>query len=132
MSTIVWLRQDLRMADNPALSHACRHGAVLPVFILDDVTPAPYRRLGAASRWWLHHSLAALETGLGGLHLLSGDPLVLLPDLAKQIGADRVTWNRCYDPGSIARDRQIKLILDHALAEQFRCGSLGHGEVHPE
>jgi deoxyribodipyrimidine photo-lyase len=31
---IVWLRQDLRLADNPALHAACRRGGpVVPVFV---------------------------------------------------------------------------------------------------
>ena len=34
--SICWFRQDLRLADNPALSAAAAQGDVLPVFILDD------------------------------------------------------------------------------------------------
>ncbi|NNE21354.1 MAG: hypothetical protein HKN11_01975, partial [Rhizobiales bacterium] len=30
MKTIVWLRQDLRTSDNPALYHAARRGSVVP------------------------------------------------------------------------------------------------------
>ena len=34
---IVWFRQDLRLADNPALAAAADSGApVLPIYILDD------------------------------------------------------------------------------------------------
>ena len=34
---IVWFRQDLRLADNPALQAAAATGApVIPVYILDD------------------------------------------------------------------------------------------------
>ena len=37
---IVWLRRDLRLADQPALAAAVDSGApVIPVFILDDETP---------------------------------------------------------------------------------------------
>ncbi|WP_040848613.1 deoxyribodipyrimidine photo-lyase, partial [Nitrospirillum viridazoti] len=58
---IVWFRQDLRLADNPALGHAAQSGrSVVPVYILDDHTPGPWAP-GGASRWWLHHSLAALS-----------------------------------------------------------------------
>ena len=88
MITIVWMRQDLRTADNPALFEAARRGDFLPVYILDDVTPAPHRRLGAASRWWLHHSLAALQRRCPGLHLMRGDPLTLLSDLVRASGAE--------------------------------------------
>ena len=72
MTSVVWFRQDLRLRDNPALTAAAARGPMLPVFILDDVTPGPWRS-GAASRWWLHHSLAALRRDIGQLTLLRGD-----------------------------------------------------------
>ena len=53
--SICWFRQDLRLADNPALCAAAARGVVLPVFILDDGA-AGEDRIGAANRWWLHHS----------------------------------------------------------------------------
>ncbi len=72
---IHWFRQDLRLADNPALTEAARDGRVLPVFILDDVNAGEFAR-GGASRWWLHHALEALDASLGGrLRVFAGDPL---------------------------------------------------------
>ena len=61
--TIVWFRRDLRLSDQAALAAAAGAGPVVPVYILDDETPR-HRRMGAASRWWLHHSLASLDAGL--------------------------------------------------------------------
>ncbi|MBK9777768.1 MAG: deoxyribodipyrimidine photo-lyase [bacterium] len=105
---IHWFRQDLRLADNPALHRAAAAGRVLPVFVLDDVNAGSLRR-GAASRWWLHHSLAALDRSLQGrLVLLRGDALDLVPALAAQVGAAAVHWNRCYEPWRIARDTKLK------------------------
>ncbi|MBK7047270.1 MAG: deoxyribodipyrimidine photo-lyase [bacterium] len=105
---IHWFRQDLRLADNPALHRAAAAGRVLPVFVLDDVN-AGSLRCGAASRWWLHHSLAALDRSLQGrLVLLRGDALDLVPALAAQVGAAAVHWNRCYEPWRIARDTKLK------------------------
>ena len=43
---ILWLRNDLRLANNPALIAALEAGQVVPVFVLD-----PAMTLGAASRW---------------------------------------------------------------------------------
>lgn len=106
MRSIVWFRQDLRLADNPALAHAASKGAVLPVYILDESAEA--RAIGGASRWWLHHSLAALAVSLGGLVILRGDPRDHLPKLARETQAQCVCWNRCYEPYAIARDTQIK------------------------
>ncbi len=108
---IHWFRQDLRLADNPALHGAAAAGRVLPVFVLDDVNASDLRP-GGASRWWLHHSLAALDRSLQGrLVLLRGDALELIPALATQAGAAAVHWNRCYEPWRIARDTKLKETL---------------------
>jgi deoxyribodipyrimidine photo-lyase len=96
---IVWFRQDLRVADQAALRAAA--GAVVPVYVLDDETPGE-ERMGAAQRWWLHHSLAALKHRLAEL----GAPLVLrrgpaadvLATLAAETGATSVHALRHYEP----------------------------------
>ena len=124
MTTIVWLRRDLRLADNPALHEAARQGRVLPVYILDDGNAAG-RRMGAAGRWWLHHSLVSLRNRLGTLVLLRGDPLDRLSGLAEKIGAGRVYWNRCYELHAISRDRAVMAGLKaRGLAVQSFNGSL--------
>ena len=60
---INWFRQDLRLSDNPSLSAAAAAGKVLSVYILDDLNSGTHK-MGAASRWWLHNSLAALNKSL--------------------------------------------------------------------
>mgnify|MGYP001627114279 CR=1 FL=1 len=123
--SIVWFRQDLRLADNPALTAAASAGAVLPVYILDDINSGQWA-MGGASRWWLHHSLQALDTALGGqLLVLCGDALKLLPALAAETGASRVLWNRCYEPWRIRRDAALKDVLraQHTAVDSFN-GSL--------
>lgn len=68
--------------------------------------------MGGASRWWLHHSLVALNESLEGkLLVLRGDPAALLPGLAQAMNADSVHWNRCYEPWRIDRDKRIKEAL---------------------
>lgn len=112
---IVWFRQDLRLSDNPALEAARQTGqAVLPLFILDDETPGQWRR-GGASRWWLHHSLAALSGALeaiGSCLLLRRGPAgAVLKALIEETGATAVFWNRCYEPFNCERDKSIKAEL---------------------
>ncbi len=90
---LVWLRQDLRLADQAAFLAAAAEGPVIPVYVLDDETPR-HRRMGGASRWWLHHSLVSLDTDLRKL----GSRLVLrrgkvedqLACVARETGARRV------------------------------------------
>ncbi len=63
--TLVWFRNDLRVADNPALTAALAEGGeVVPVYILDDEAAGPWRP-GGAARWWLHGSLAGLQARAG-------------------------------------------------------------------
>ena len=104
---IVWFRQDLRLGDNPALFHACEKGEIIPLFILDEAE----RALGGASKWWLYHSLEALQKSLGGLILRKGDPLSILQSLLQETGADGIYWNRGYEPHIISRDTEIKASL---------------------
>lgn len=108
--TIVWLREDLRLADNPALYKAAEAGHVLPVYILDTEN---IRQLGAASKVWLHHSLKDLQKSLP-LQLFKGDPKKILPELARKHNVNMVFWNRGYAADVIERDKAIKASLKGA------------------
>lgn len=111
-SAIVWFRNDLRLADNPALRTAVATGqAVVPLYILED-NPADPWPLGGAARWRLRQSLSALSAdiaALGGrLILRRGRPAEILPQLAAEVGATAVYWNRRYEPACIVHDRALK------------------------
>jgi len=123
--SLLWLRLDLRLADNPALQAAVeRGGAVIPVFIHVPNEEAPWQP-GGASRWWLHQSLRALDRDLHSagskLVIRQGPSLAMLRNLVKETGAGAVFWNRRYEPAVIARDTAIKeALLRHGLeAESF-------------
>jgi deoxyribodipyrimidine photo-lyase len=119
MTTLVWFRQDLRLADNPAVSAAhAAGGAVIPVYVHAPSEDAPWAP-GGASRWWLHHSLASLsgELAQAGSRLIlrAGDgSLAELLALARATQAERIVWNRRYEPAACERDRQIKQALRSA------------------
>ncbi|HYD98644.1 MAG TPA: deoxyribodipyrimidine photo-lyase [Alphaproteobacteria bacterium] len=126
---LVWFRQDLRLADNPALAAAVAGGRpVLAVYVLDDETPGAWR-LGGAARWWLHHSLAALAAALRRhgvpLVLRRGPADLVVADLARRSGAVEVHWNRLYEPHAIARDAALKADLTAAgIAVRSHNGTL--------
>ncbi len=118
---LLWFRQDLRLQDNPALAAAvARGGPVIPVFILDDAGEGNWAP-GGASRWWLHHALAALAASLQALGsrlvLARGDSGAELQRILRATGATAVYWNRRYEPAAIARDRSIKAGLAAAGTE---------------
>lgn len=108
---IIWLRQDLRLADNPALCEATGR-PVIPLFIWDETAPHPP---GAASRWWLYHSLTALAAALqkrgSRLVVRRGIAAEQLNAVIAESGAEAVYWNRCYEPAARARDTAIKAAL---------------------
>lgn len=112
---IVWLQQDLRIYDNPALFFAAaKKQPIIVLFILDDEHPGKWK-LGSAQRWWLHHSLTKLIQRLKvlGIDLIlrRGDPLTIIESLVKQTEAAGVYWNRRYEPFHIKRDSIIKSSL---------------------
>ncbi len=119
--SIVWFRSDLRLSDNPALIKGLEAGrAVVPVFVLDEETSG-VRRLGGASRWWLHHSLQVLDAALrrlgSRLVLRRGPAEKVLVELSAECGAEAVFWNRLYDQTSRERDTRLKKSLsDRGLA----------------
>ena len=117
---IHWFRQDLRLADNPALTCAVQDGALLPIYILDDDTAGDWR-MGGASRWWLHRALEELDDQLGGhLRLYRGRARDILPDLVTLYGAGKVSWTRCYEPWRISRDTDIATQLEARGCETIR------------
>jgi deoxyribodipyrimidine photo-lyase len=112
--TIVWLRRDLRLADQAALLAACAAGPVVPVYVLDDETPA-HRAMGGASRWWLHHSLAALAVELRSkgsrLILRRGRSEAMLAALAQDCGAREVHALHHYEPWWRNAERAVGKVL---------------------
>ncbi len=111
--TILWLRKEFRLADNPALVEALKgDGPVIPVFILDDATRDAY---GAAPLWRLGKAIetfaATLESQDQRLILRSGDALPVLRALIAETGAKRVVWGRQYDKIARKRDEGVKTAL---------------------
>jgi deoxyribodipyrimidine photo-lyase len=111
--TLVWFRQDLRIKDNPALSYACEKGAIIPIYIVDNInTDKP---LGGASKWWLHHALVSLNQSLNNqLQVFEGNPKEIITSLITRYDIEHITWNRCYQPWQISRDKELKEQLTEA------------------
>ncbi|TVQ55563.1 MAG: deoxyribodipyrimidine photo-lyase [Rhodobacteraceae bacterium] len=110
--TLLWLRRDLRLTDNPALRAAIDSGGpVIPVFVLDPLVEG----WGAAPRWRLERSLDALGAALAdkGSRLVPrrGDALETMERLVEETGARRVVWSRLYDAPSRARDTAVKTAM---------------------
>ena len=112
---LVWFRNDLRLADNPALQAAIDEGyAPLSVYIHAPDEEGEWAP-GAASDAWRDRSLAALDADLRArgsqLRCFFGPSLATLRTLALATGAEAVFWNRRYEPAIEQRDSSIKRAL---------------------
>lgn len=120
---IHWFRKDLRLTDNPALSNAAESGhPILAVYILEDGSSDPWAP-GGASRWWLHHSLKALDQSLKAfgnrLILRRGRPQEVLRELVTETGAAAVYCTSLTEPHAIKVDSELERILNE-LGAGFR------------
>ncbi len=119
---LVWLRNDLRLADNPALLHACRDEA--PVVVVVTLTPRSWQAHGdspARMGLW-RDQLRTLLPALGALQL----PLRVLEvgdfaacagallQLARDLGAAELCFNYEYAENERRRDAAVCRLLQQA------------------
>ena len=140
---IILFRNDLRLADNPAIHHALSQGKkILPVFIYEDHfhngNEVNFERLGAATKLWLHYSLKSLSESVSEygskLLILKGNQKVVLNALIDKVenSINSVYWNRRYEPHHIKLDTELKEFLTHKAdenAETEARGQLKDGTV---
>lgn len=113
--SLVWLRDDLRVADNPALRAAVDRGEpIVVLYVLDEESPG-IRPFGGAARWWLHQSLASLSDALrelgATLTLRRGAADRVVREAVADAGATAVFWNRRYG----GAEREIDTTLKSSL-----------------
>ncbi len=107
MTALLWFRRDLRLDDNAALLAAIADGPIIPLFVLDDEGAGEFAR-GAAQRWWLHHSLAALDRAIGGKLLLRRGPAArTVAQAADDLGATAIHATRLYEPYEVAAEETL-------------------------
>ncbi|MBI1392484.1 MAG: deoxyribodipyrimidine photo-lyase [Alphaproteobacteria bacterium] len=126
-TAIVWFRNDLRLADHPALTAAAAaHEEIILLYVLDE--RGPFARRGAAA-WWLDGSLRSLRDDIeargGRLTLRRGPGGDIVREVVDASGARAVYWNRRYDPGGIEEDTRLKADLKADGVDVHSCnGSL--------
>src|SRR5262245_22571216 len=121
MRSLVWFRSDLRISDNTALWHACRHGdeGVIGLFVISpgewsahDLAPC---RVDLMLR-----SLRALSVSLAKLNVplllvtaaLPGDVPEVVGRVAAQYGCRAVFFNKEYEVNESRRDARVRLLLE--------------------
>lgn len=136
MTTLIWLRDDLRLADHPALTAACAaaHGPVVALWIHEtrrtdeENNRHGPRPLGAAARWWYHRSLQQLAPRLANLGiplvLARGDAANVMRRVVDTVQPTCVHWTRRYAPAACRLDAAIKQELNSRTEVHSHPGSL--------
>lgn len=118
-TALVWFRRDLRSFDHAALYHALREAErVFCAFVFDSdiLDPLPSRRDRRVE--FIHASLVELDAALAtmarragggnsGVVIRHGRAVECIPQLARELGAEKVFANRDYEPAAIARDAEV-------------------------
>lgn len=106
-TSLVWLRNDLRISDNPALAAALRRGGEVVAVHVEE-TDTSLRQRGAASRWWLNASLKALAEDLARIGVRLETIRGSILDAVEGHRPGAVYWNRRYGPTEREADAAIK------------------------
>lgn len=114
-SSLVWVRHDLRIRDNPALSFASRiPGQTVALYIHEKET------ISSISSKWLQNSLCQFANELGeyGIPLLigSGKPEEELQNLIQKYNIQHVSWNGSYEPKQrLIDDKVLSTLTYHQI-----------------
>ncbi len=105
---VVWLRDDLRINDNPALSNASNnHEVVSALYIFNENEFSNKRE---AQKWWVYKSLENLKSELKkyniNLEILNGDEFKILTNIKTKDDIS-IYSNKVYEPAQI--DTELKL-----------------------
>ena len=121
LNSVMWFRRDLRLADNEALVAAARAGSVTPVFVID---PKFFEHSGAPRLAFLLRNLHELNKSMGGaLVVRTGDPIDVVPAVAREVGATQVFAAKDFAPYGQARDVRVDTALRKVGAELCSIGS---------
>ena len=133
--TVVWLRNDLRLNDNPALFYADKYSKenntkIICIYIFESFDSFSVNT-GHAAKWWLHNSLEKLNAEMNKiysnedlnvffkLNLYSGNPEKVILNLIKNYAINSIFWNRRYEYEAIIRDKNLKQKLVKNNIEVF-------------
>ena len=122
INSVMWFRRDLRLTDNEALVAAARAGSVTPLFVID---PKFFEHSGAPRLAFLLRNLHELNKSMdGALVVRTGDPIDVVPAVAREVGATQVFAAKDFAPYGQARDVQVDTALRKVGAELCGVGSV--------
>ncbi|MEC9019248.1 MAG: deoxyribodipyrimidine photo-lyase, partial [Nitrospinota bacterium] len=115
--SVCWIRRDLRLSDNTALSSATALSKeVVLVFVFDINILEKLRNKNDRRVTFIYQSLVELDQKLrdrgSALVILRGDPKIEIPEFSKRIKANAIFINRDYEPYAKKRDKAIQNICE--------------------
>ncbi len=115
-TSIMWFRRDLRVRDLPALVEAARADRLVPLFVFDERLLTTGRFPSGVRTDFMLGCLRVLDRSLrergSGLVVRHGRPEDVLPELAREVGADEVRWTADVSPWSRERDARVTMALE--------------------
>ncbi len=124
MTSVLWLRRDLRRRDLPALGVADEAAADGDVHVLFVIDPVLWDHCGPVRRAWLAASIrAAAESYDGRLTVRVGDPATKVSAFAADVGAGSVHVSAETTPYGAARDQRVRARLAERDVEWVATGS---------
>ena len=106
---IVWIREDFRIDNNPALNYATQnHDYVIALYIYNS---DEYDNKREAQKWWLSKSLDSFKKDLSNykinLEILKGNELDIFSKIKKKDDVS-IYWNKIYEPDVIDKGKKIR------------------------
>ncbi|MFV0429095.1 MAG: cryptochrome/photolyase family protein [Arachnia sp.] len=126
MTSILWLRRDLRLRDLPALNAAAADGPVLALVILDErlLRESPTRAAGMLA------AVAAAQGSYDGAIVVRwGAPEEILPGIVREVGATAVHISAESQPYGRLRDERVRRVLDVPLVATGLPYAVGPGTL---
>ena len=113
--SLVWLRRDLRLLDNTALSEATLNSeSVALVFVFDTQILNKLKKTDKRISF-IYDTLIELDAELNKygskLIIKYGDPIELIPKLVKKLKVDALFYNEDYESYSIKRDSKVSSLV---------------------
>ena len=123
---IVWIREDLRIDNNPALSYASKnHEIVSAVYIYNKKY---FDKKREAQKWWLSKSLEFFKKDLEkfniSLEIMAGEEIEIFSKIKKEDEIS-VYWNKVYEPDVIERGKKIRdLFIKNKVNHKYFKGNI--------
>lgn len=110
--SLVWLRRDLRLDDNMALSEACKQSKRVAVaFIFDSEIQKKLKSMEDHRVFFIYESLREIDIELrkkgSQLIVLHGNPTIEIPKLVSNLNAGALFYNEEYEPYTKKRDKKV-------------------------